>query len=184
MEPTDVDEVRATLRVREARRAYELGRLRTALLGASPVLGLIAASAWLGAGTFGVAVGAALFAFAAGALFHGRTAGEGVVPGLAVGIVPFVIIHAAQPLGHVCAMGSCYSWCMPACAASGLIAGALVARTTLRRGMAAFGVGTIIVLAEGAMGCRCIGFGSIAGMLLGLALASTPELVRVVRARA
>ena len=41
-----------------------------------------------------------------------------------------------------------------------------------------------LIVATGALGCRCLGYGSVAGLALGMLLVSLPAIPRWVSARA
>lgn len=163
-----------------ARRAYELGRLRRALLGAAPlaaVAGLAACVAARPSST--LAFGAAALAAAVGMLWYGRDPQRALLPGAASGLIPLTLALCANRV-HVCGPDGCTSLCLPACALGGVLAGVLVARVGHRRGAGpAFWLsGSAIALLVGAMGCACVGYSGLVGLALGFAAGAVPALVR------
>ncbi len=122
MDSTDLTQLQ-----RRVRWAYELGRLRRALLGVAPVLVIVAVAAcvahrpistlWFGLAT--VFVGAAM-------LWYGRDPQKAVLPGIAAGLVPLVFALCANHM-HACGADGCSSLCVPACVLGGVVAGLAVA---------------------------------------------------------
>lgn len=165
-----------------AARAYRLGRLRQALVGALPSLAYVAIAALLGAAPSTFAIGAAQFVFAASLLYVGRPFARGVGLGFLFGVVPFATATLAQGAGHMCLDGACMAVCAPACTAAGLATGvvASIATVKVRGGLGSFAATAGVVLAAGAMGCRCLGYGSLLGLAAGMFVASLPALPRLV----
>ena len=95
------------------------------------------------------------------------------------------VTHVVQSFGHVCVAGACMSWCMPACAATGLLIGVAFARRAERDRdpLLFFVAGFPLIVATGALGCRCLGYGSVAGLALGMLLVSLPAIPRWVSVR-
>ncbi|MFO0694475.1 MAG: hypothetical protein U0230_13025 [Polyangiales bacterium] len=169
--------------LKRAHRAYELGRARRSALVALPALLFVGASAALGGGSNALLLGAAMFVVAAAAAQRGGSLGRGVGPGFVYGILPFATASAAQGFGHACVGDVCMSYCLPACAVAGVITGVLVSRSALDRhgGLGAWASASSIVVLAGAMGCRCIGLGSVLGLAIGLLTATAPMLPALVR---
>lgn len=166
--------------LKRARRRYELGRLRRALLGALPVVLLGAAAVTLGsrpwsAGGFGVAALAAAAVF----LWFGREPQRAVLPAMVAGAVPLALALCANHW-HACGSGGCTSLCVPACTVGGLVAGLAVAGIGLRRRaslwywVAASG----LTVLEGAMGCSCVGGAGVVGLVAGFSVGLVPAVFR------
>jgi hypothetical protein len=180
MTPTELRQVEKRLR-----RAYELRRLRNAVLGFAPMLALVVPAAVVG-GRLGVAlaVGVALFVFGVVSLWYGREPGRGVLPGAIGGSVALMLALCANQIGHLCTGERCMSWCLPACIAGGVIAGALVSFVGFRqrRGVGYWVTASGITLLTGAVGCSCVGYSGLGGLALGfvaaLAIGATSSLVR------
>ena len=169
--------------VKRARRAYELGRAKRSALVALPSLLFVVAAAALGGRETSFFLGAAMFVVAAAAAHRGGTVGRGVGPGFVYGILPFATASAAQGFGHACVGDVCMSYCLPACAVAGMVTGVLVSRSALDRhgGLGAWASASSIVVLAGAMGCRCIGLGSVLGLAIGLVSATVPMLPALTR---
>jgi hypothetical protein len=174
MESVERLEERAKLR-------YELARVRRAVLGFAPVLVLVAVAAFFAKRPSStVSFGIAVFAVGAVLLWYGRDLRRAVLPGVAVGIVPMAFALCANHVGHMCMGDHCTSLCIPACAAGGLVAGLAVAGIGIRRRSGAgFWVATSgVALLTGAMGCGCVGYGGVAGLVVGFAVGLLPALAR------
>jgi hypothetical protein len=145
-------------------------------MGVALLLGSDPRTAWFALATF--AVGGL-------AVFVGGAFGRAVRPALVYGALPFVVTHAVQSFGHVCVGDACLSWCLPACSASGLLVGfAFVRRAERDRNpLGFFAAGVPIIVATGALGCRCLGYSSVAGLALGMLLVSLPAWPRWMSAR-
>lgn len=175
MESTDLMNLR-----RRTRRAYELGRLRRALLGVTPVLLIVTVAAcvahrplstlWFGLAT--LSLGAAM-------LWYGREPQKAVLPGVVAGLVPLALALYANHT-HACGGEICSSLCVPACALGGVIAGFAVASVGLQRraGPWFWASASALALLTGAMGCACIGYSGIVGLGLGFAGGMVPGLLQ------
>ncbi|MBX7196504.1 MAG: hypothetical protein K1X94_30905 [Sandaracinaceae bacterium] len=169
------DEIEPTLA--RARRAYELARLRRALVHALPSLALFVVLMLEGGArdTTGLVASLALYPTTVLALHLGQGAGAAALPALLFGLVPFVIVRVAESSGHVCLGEACVSWCLPACVIGGLAGGALVgARGRRERDRLGYALAAItLVVLEGAVGCRCAGHAGLAGIVLGTLAGTT-----------
>lgn len=163
-------------------RAYRLDRARVALLGALPSFVYVLVATLLGATRSTFVLGSIQLGIAAALVYVGAPYSRGVGLGYLLGLIPFVTASVAQGAGHLCLDGACLSVCAPACTAAGVVTGVLGSCLTLRThgGLRGFGSMAAIVALAGAMGCRCLGFGSMAGLLAGLVVASLPVLPRLV----
>src|SRR5512139_3744934 len=113
-------------------RAYRLGRLRVAAIGALPTFVYLLAALLLGASSAAIAAGAAMLVVSAAFVYLGRPYARGVGIGFVLGIVPFLTASFAQGAGHVCLDGACMSVCAPACAGAGLATGLIGSWLTVR----------------------------------------------------
>jgi hypothetical protein len=96
MESTERLEERAKIR-------YELARLRRAVLGFAPVFVIVAVAALFAKRPSStLAFGVAVFTVGAVLLWYGRDLRRAVLPGLAAGIVPLVLVLCANHVSHVC----------------------------------------------------------------------------------
>jgi len=156
--------------------AYERGRWRWAAVSALPMAVIPLASFAIGQRMLpSVVLGVALLAMATALLWRGQGFGRGLAVGLKAGLVPLVLSHAANLYGHVCTATGCTSLCVPACAAGGVVAGFVIASAAARTPARwhVIGAGGVTACLIGAFGCSCVGFGGIAGMVLGMAISLT-----------
>ncbi len=155
---------------KRVRRAYELARLRRALVGFAPILVLVAFATIVG-GRYLIAIPAGALLFTGGvlALWYGQEPGRGVLPGAIGGSLALVLALCANQMGHFCTGERCMSWCLPACVAGGVLAGSIVSFVGLRqrRGVGYWASASGITLLTGALGCSCVGYAGIGGMAMG-----------------
>jgi hypothetical protein len=181
MTPSDVEALK-----RRLRRVYELRRLRNALVGFAPMLGLVVLAAAVG-GRFVLAItaGALLFTLGVLSLWYGREPGRGVLPGALAGSAALVLALCANQMGHFCTGERCMSWCLPACIGGGVIAGGFVSFVGLkqRRGVGYWASASGITLLTGALGCSCVGFSGIAGLGAGFTAALALSALSSLRGR-
>jgi hypothetical protein len=165
---------------RRVRRQYEWARVRRSVLGFSPALVVVAAAALYTKRPGSAAVfGAAMFAAGVLLLWYGRDLRRAVLPGLALGVLPLVLTLCVNHFHH-CSGGVCVSWCVPACSAGGLAAGigvAIVGHRT-RRSLGYWAGASALTLLTGAMGCSCVGYSGIVGLVAGYAVGLAPALLR------
>jgi len=170
-----------------ARRAYEFGRLKRGL-ALSGLLAALALVTVLGAERRGLAVlgGIGLAALALILRWRGRAWGRALMPGLIMGLLPFLapIVFGGGP--GSCHDGCCTPLCATACTVAGALSGAflgLLARGSLWDRLT-FGVGGAgVAWLVGLVGCGWTGTGHFAGMALGLAggaLLSLPRFRKAV----
>lgn len=171
---------------RAARRRYEAVRLSRAALGFAPAWLIVATAALVGRQPgHSLAFGAALFAAGVFLLWRGRALQRAVLPGVLAGLVPLAFSLTAN-LVHGCASGHCGSYCVPACSAGGLLAGAIVSTFAVRRRMPwSFWLAAgALSLMTGAMGCACIGYSGVLGLAAGFSVGLAPQLLRRALGRA
>jgi hypothetical protein len=172
----EVDELK-----NRARRAYELGRVRGAVIGILPIVVIAMVAGFVDRMWTPVYyAGPPLLAIAAFLLWRGRHYGRAVLPGVAAGVVPFVAMQIARASGHACAGPACYSVCVPACVIGGAIAGVIIARVAKRSTapLGSWAAGGVVAALTGALGCACIGIFGVLGLVVGLVVASAPLVLR------
>lgn len=165
---------------KRARLAYEFARLRRAALGMVPVI-VIAALATCFSHRPMSAIVFGTFAVTAGLLmlWFGREPQKAVLPGIAAGVVPLVFALCANYV-HSCGMHGCSTWCVPACAFGGVVAGLAVAWMGNQRhaGPLFWVSASGLALLIGAMGCSCVGYSGVVGLGLGFVAGTVPGLLR------
>jgi hypothetical protein len=168
-----------------ARRAYEYARLGRAVAVSAPVAVLPLTSFFLGtSGAVAAALGVALVGGVLVLVWRGGGLAFGGATGLKAGLLPLALAHAAKSFGHVCTPAGCTTLCVPACAAGGVLAGALVewwARRSSRPTLTRL-VGACVAFLTGALGCSCVGYAGMAALFA--ALAASMMAGRLVPARA
>lgn len=165
---------------RSVRFAYEVGRLRRALLGVAPLVVLAAlATAVTHRPMSAIGFGAAAIAVGTFLLWFGRDAQRAVLPGFVAGIAPLSLSLCANRV-HVCSGGACTSLCIPACIVGGIAAGLAVATIGNRRdaGIWYWLCASALALLTGAMGCACIGYSGVIGLAIGFGAGVAPGLLR------
>jgi hypothetical protein len=166
--------------VGRARRAYEWGRVRTALRTAAVVAPMVALSLVVCrqyAAT--AACGSALAAAVLAAAWRGQQLARGMRAGLVAGLVPLLL-----PLGtclHLCAGGVCLL--APAvCVGAGIAGGVAIGVLARRRAdadahPARYLLPALIVAAlTGSLGCVIAGASGVLGMALGMGIGAAPIL--------
>jgi hypothetical protein len=153
--------------------AYEAGRLRHALVAASPLIALAVPPVCVGTRPL-VTLALVALLYVAGVLcaWRGRELGRGMFAGALAGVLPLGLALVAQSMGHACTPAGCVSWCVPACTAGGVGAGAFIAWCAARRRapFAFWGAAAGTSALTGALGCACAGYGGVLGLAIGLAV--------------
>lgn len=167
-----------------AMRAYERGRAKLALLGALPAFVYGACACVLSASDTSMGLAFAMYGFAALGIYLGRPYARGVGLGLLLAAIPFGVATLAQSRGHMCLDGACVAVCLPACTSAGIATGVLGSWLLVK---ARGGVHSLVSMATlvsigGALGCHCVGYGSVGGLVAGFALASVPAMPRLLAA--
>jgi len=165
---------------RRSRRAYELSRMRLGFLAALPVIPLVAFSMFAcGRPDFSLPAGGALFAVTTWLGARGEAYGRAIVPGFLSGAAPLLLPLALRTSGHCCVGGVCWSGCMLACVAGGVLAGlgAGFFAAAEQRNRGAF-LGSVLLVAGlvGVLGCVMAGLSGVAGMALALGTSATGYL--------
>jgi hypothetical protein len=154
-----------------ARMAYERGRFRLSLAIAAPVIALPLVS-WMLSGriVMQAVLGIALLLVVTFGIWRGQAFGRGTALGVLSGMVPLMCAHAAKLYGHICTPSGCTSLCVPACFVGGLVAGLIAfdgARRSSSPGATLMVAGSVAVL-TGSLGCACVGFSGVLGLVAGL----------------
>jgi hypothetical protein len=161
-----------------AERAYEAARLKYALLGCLPVTLLVISVCAFGNRTRAtVGLACAIVAFSILFLWRGLAARKAVLPGSFAGLIPFGLALIARGWGHVCTGTGCVSFCVPACACGGLLAGLFIARVgrTATHPVRFFASAAVLASLVGALGCSCVGFSGVIGLIAGLGCTLVPK---------
>lgn len=167
--------------LKRARFRYEWVRARRALLGFLPVFGLVGAACALSDRPGrALAFGLALFVLGAIVLWYGRDLRRSVLPGVAAGVVPMLLVLGAEHVGHVCTGPTCTSVCLAACVAGGALAGFFVGRSKAAReaGMGFWLAASSLALLTGAMACARLGIAGIGGLIVGYCAGMLPGMLR------
>jgi hypothetical protein len=163
------------------KRAYELSRVRLGLVAALPVVPLVAVSVLAcRRPDFTLPAGAALFVVTAWLRARGQAYARAIVPGFVSGAAPLVLPLALRTSGHCCIGGACWSGCMLACVAGGLLAGvgAGFFAAAERESRGAFLTSLLLVAGlVGVLGCVMAGLVGVVGMALALGTSAMGYLV-------
>lgn len=178
MEPQELDRLAA-----RARRAYELGRARSSIAAVWPVLPIAAVAAVVGEVGITLVLAAVLAGVCATLVFVGRGLDVAVETGFKAGAVPMVVALALWE-GQGCA-GPAMPWCMPMCAIPSLLVGIWLGTKIGGRGRAkVVGAALVVSSLTASLGCVALGFGSLLGVVLGLAVGLGPTwAVQIAAAR-
>jgi hypothetical protein len=163
-----------------ARVRYELVRLRRALLGVCPLAPVLLLALWVSERpTSTLCFGLSAAALGVLMLWYGRDPQRAVLPGFSAGLIPLALSLCANQIHH-CGPDGCSSFCAPACALGGAVAGLAIASVGSRRQLGVwFWLGASgLALATGAMGCSCVGYSGVLGLGVGFALGMAPALLR------
>jgi hypothetical protein len=165
---------------RRARIALELGRVRWAIALAIPAALVAALFTWWLEGTSSscTSVGVAVGALALAAGWKSASCLAGSLAGVALGVVPFIAMHA---LGV-----STLTACCEACGGGGLFAGIAIGFFARR---ARFAVDAVAGACAGAalhaaMGCAHVGALEILGLVVGVVAGAAPVLALARRSAA
>lgn len=169
----------------DARRAYERGRLRSAVLGVWPVVALASVCFALGMRPWILLGIAGVHAIVVATLLHrGRAAGRAVTTGWLAGSLPLVLLLLGCLVPHACAAGACVAWCLPGCLLASLVAGIVIVRRTRRRpeeAREAALAATLVAALTGGMGCMMLGLGGVLAILVGLSIVTGPAVLVAAR---
>lgn len=156
-----------------ARRAYELGRARRAVLGSWPVLPIAAIAAMFGDATTAAVLAVPLALVSAVLLYVGRGFDRAVLAGWNAGVIPMV---AALTLwqGSSC-VRPCSPWCFPLCVTTSLVVGAWLGSKMGERERSGPALASLVIATlTASLGCAVIGMGALAGAVVGLGVGLGP----------
>lgn len=165
----------------KAKRAYEWGRARRAMLGALPLALLVMPALALTPRVtptiiLATTLGLGLFLL----LWLGHGYPRAALLGLAAGALPLGLVLCSARLGHACAGPMCMQFCFGTSALGGAAAGALIGswafekRVSLLRVVTASSFGIL----TGAMGTTCVGLTGAAALTVGFALGIAVQWIR------
>ena len=164
-----------------ARRAYEWGRLRRALLGALPLALLIAPALALTPRVVPtIILGTTLVLGAIGLLWFGHGFPRAALLGVAAGALPLGLVLCSARLGHACAGSMCMEFCFGTSALGGAAAGALIGSWAFKKHVSALLLVTASAfgLLTGAMGSTCVGLLGVGALVVGFGLGVAVEWIR------
>lgn len=164
-----------------ARRAYEWGRLRRALLGALPLALLIGPALALTPRVVPtVILGMTLVLGAVALLWFGHGFPRAALLGVAAGALPLGLVLCSARLGHACAGSMCMEFCFGTSALGGAAAGALIGSWAFEKRVSALVLLTAssFGLLTGAMGSTCVGFLGVVALTVGFGLGVAVQWIR------
>jgi len=166
---------------RQARWAYELGRLWTAsrvLLLVVPLLAVAKAVGRPPVLVFGLGAVVVLISLAL-ASFHDRYA-RAVRIGVFAALPAFISTLLARELGLLPLAGTVLDPCLPASFVSGVLAGVLVSLRAIEESQPlSFWIAAVIVTALlGTLGCSVAGSGGVLGLMAGVLSGAAPIVLR------
>jgi hypothetical protein len=168
--------------MRRARGAYELGRLRRALVIGAWVVPFVVLS--LAAGStpmHALLLAVPLFFVVAGLWFRGESYARAIGPGLGLGALAALAPIVARAVSPCCIGESCGMFCLPACIGGGLLAGSLLGlRAAVEpesRGRFVLAASVTAGLAGGFGCCAIVGLGGVVGISLGVILSAPSVLL-------
>ena len=175
MEPSET-----ALRAR-ARRAYERGRLVSALWYAAPLVPIVAWTwSWCRYPALAALCGATLVGLTIAWRWRGQVWARAVLPGLGAGLPPLVLPFVMREASQVCVGEMCCSLCLVGCIGGGALAGVLIGRraASLTEGRGTFlAAAGVLALLAGAPACVFAGVIGLAGLLIGFAGGTAPVLL-------
>ena len=176
----EMRELSAEVVLTRAQGAYERRRLTVAACVAAPLAVLPLVSFGLGtSGVSALVLGVGLCVVSFVCVWRGGGLSFANLSGLKAGVVPLVFAHVSKLFGHACTPEGCTTYCVPACTAGGFIAGLMVeywARHSSRPNVTR-GVGALAAVLVGGLGCSCVGYSGLAGLVAGLSASLLAGLV-------
>ncbi len=164
-----------------AKRAYELGRFRRALLGALPLALLIGPAVLLTPRVVPtVILGTTLALGSIGLLWFGHGFPRPAFLGVAAGSLPHGLVLCSARWGHACAGSMCMQFCFGTSALGGAAAGAIIGSWAFKKHVSAplLATASAFGLLTGAMGSTCVGFLGLVFLAVGFGLGVAVQWVR------
>ena len=164
---------------RSLHRAYEIGRLKWAVVGAGVLLAVVSAGLALAdRGSIFYVIALALALIGGTQIWRGGDAGNALVPGIAVSLVPMLLAAVMLDCTSECS-GLCMRHCMTVCATGAAAAGVLAAILMRKhpRKHRAWLFAVALVPASGLLGCPHVGYGQLAGLVAGLLIAKAVVMI-------
>lgn len=164
-----------------AKRAYEWGRFRRALLGALPLALLIVPALLLTPRVVTTAIVAAtLLLGAVGLLWFGHGYPRAALLGVAAGALPLGLVLCSARWGHACAGSMCMEFCIGTSALGGAAAGALIGSWAFEKRISSLLLLTASAfgLLTGAMGSTCVGILGVVALAVGFGLGVAAQWIR------
>jgi hypothetical protein len=161
-------------------RAYELGRMRRALLAMLPIAIVIGIYLVLGRRPlFAFVLGGLLVLLGTTWLWRGLDPGKAVGPGFVAGVIPVLLLNCLFLFGHSCPAGGCTTHCLPTCIVGGLAAGLGLAYL-LRRvpGKRVWWYGGGLIVLTGLLGCPHATSSHLGGLVVGVLAAGLLSRLR------
>jgi hypothetical protein len=121
-----------------------------------------------------------MFAFGVAVLWYGRELSKARIAGGSARPDPLTLALCANQMQHACMGGTCMTVCLPACTVGGFVAGigmAIVGHRQ-RHGLGYWLAASTITVLTGAMGCSCIGYAGVVGLIVGLGIGLIPVMAR------
>jgi hypothetical protein len=176
---------------RQVRRRYEIQRGLWALVGSIPVVAVVVLACCNSQRvTTSAAFGGGALLVGVAMLWLGQEAQRAVLPALIAGAIPLTLaLWANQAHGCCVVGGTCPadmpSMCLTACSAGGVIAGLLMAAVghRWRAGLWFWLSATAVAALVGAMGCACVGYTGIFGLVGGYSIGVLPGILSWLRRR-
>jgi hypothetical protein len=169
---------------RRVRRAYEIGRVKYAMVSGLPLMGLSGLAFLAGAGrSLDVVAALALVVTGLTYLWRGQLAARALLSGVVAGLVPLLLALFANWSSPGCTHEATISVCTVACAIGGVLAARRLTEFARaeEKHPAAFVLAVLPAILLGSLGCGCIGYVGVLAMAGALTLASLPEMLRWVR---
>lgn len=171
----------AHLLLTRAKRAYEWGRFRRALLGALPLVLVIGPALLLTPRVVPtIILGTTLTLGAVGLLWFGHGFPRAALLGVAAGALPLGLVLCSARWGHACAGSLCMEFCFGTSALGGAAAGALIGSWAFEKRVSAMLLVTASAfgLLTGAMGSTCVGLLGVVALVIGFGLGVAVQWVR------
>jgi hypothetical protein len=111
-------------------------------------------------------------------LWRGRVAGRSVLPGVGAGLVPLTLTLLVNGIVPGCPAHGCTPYCTYACVVGGVVAGAMLVRFARHEAWrtTSWALGSCMAALTGSLGCGCVDYLGVLGMVGALLLTGVPSL--------